>query len=176
MESHQLICRICLFLFFSNFSNIVTWVPHSSRQYFSAIFYYSKSLSSPFISCKVWIVVSMNQFQWNTLDLTLLSKFSFCSQKLYDYLNVVFNLVANFIFTYLLLHPWLYRKYKPIESYEQRCRYKQDFQTQYREYIELKKIVDSVSRKFLELDQVRRKYPEDSEKGQVIFTFLITFN
>ena len=112
----------------------------------------------------------------NTLDLSLLSKFSFCSQKLYDYLNAVFNLVANFIFTYLLLYPWLYRKYKPIESYEQRCRYKQDFQTQYREYIELKKIVDSVSRKFLELDQVRRKYPEDSEKGQVIFTFLITFD
>jgi len=59
-------------------------------------------------------------------------------------------------------------KYKPIKSYEQRCKYKQDFQTQYKEYIELKEIVDNVSRKFLELDQIRRKYPENSEKGQKI--------
>lgn len=59
-------------------------------------------------------------------------------------------------------------KYKPVKSYEQRCKYKQEFQAQYREYIDLKEIVDNVSRKFLELDRVRRKYPEDSEDAQKI--------
>ena len=84
----------------------------------------------------------------------------------------------DFFFSYplrLLIQFLFCRKYKPIESYEQRCKYKQDFQTQYKEYIELKKIVDSVSRKFLELDQSRKKYPEDSEKGQVTVRISLLF-
>ncbi|XP_065059485.1 RNA polymerase II elongation factor ELL2-like [Rhopilema esculentum] len=59
-------------------------------------------------------------------------------------------------------------KYQPIKSYEQRCKYKQDFQAQYREYIELKENIDRVSNKFLELDRIRRKHPEDSQAAQEI--------
>eukprot|EP00112_Aurelia_sp_Birch-Aquarium-sp1_P021419 Seg577.1 transcript_id=Seg577.1/GoldUCD/mRNA.D3Y31 product="RNA polymerase II elongation factor ELL" protein_id=Seg577.1/GoldUCD/D3Y31 len=59
-------------------------------------------------------------------------------------------------------------KYQPIKSYDQRCKYKQDFQAQYKEYRELKGNVDSVSMKFSELDRLRRKYPDDSEEAQKI--------
>lgn len=51
--------------------------------------------------------------------------------------------------------------YKPIKSYEQRCAYKRDFQAEYPEYIELKKSVDSVTTKFIELDRSWRR----TEKG-----------
>ena len=59
------------------------------------------------------------------------------------------------------------RKYQPIKSYDQRCKYKQEFQAQYKEYRELKENVDSVSMKFSELDRLRRKYPDDSDEAQV---------
>jgi len=51
--------------------------------------------------------------------------------------------------------------YKPITSYEQRCQYKRDFQSEYPEYIELKKNVDAVTSKFIELDASWRR----TEKG-----------
>lgn len=54
--------------------------------------------------------------------------------------------------------------YKPITSYEQRCQYKRDFQTEYPEYIELKKNVDTVTTKFIELDRSWRRTETGSEE------------
>lgn len=53
--------------------------------------------------------------------------------------------------------------YKLISSYEQRCQYKRDFQAEYPEYMELKKNVDAVKSKFIELDQSWRR----TEKGTI---------
>eukprot|EP00794_Sanderia_malayensis_P009716 gene9716-10704_t len=59
-------------------------------------------------------------------------------------------------------------KYQPIKSYQQRCRYKQDFQAEYGEYRELKENVDSISRKFIELDRTRKRHPQDSAEAKKI--------
>ncbi|XP_057300285.1 RNA polymerase II elongation factor ELL-like [Hydractinia symbiolongicarpus] len=58
--------------------------------------------------------------------------------------------------------------YKPITSYEQRCRYKRDFQSEYSEYIELKKNVDAVATKFMELDRSWRRLKKGSPEYQKI--------
>ena len=67
----------------------------------------------------------------------------------------------------MIVFSFVCRKYQPIKSYDQRCKYKQEFQAQYKEYRELKENVDSVSMKFSELDRLRRKYPDDSDEAQV---------
>ena len=60
-----------------------------------------------------------------------------------------------------------FRKYKPITTYEQRCLYKEDFNTEYKEYIALKEKVDPVSTKFTELQNKRLQFPEESTERQV---------
>ena len=57
----------------------------------------------------------------------------------------------------------IFRTYKPITTYDQRCQYKRDFQSEYPEYIELKKNVDAVTMKFIELDRSWRRTEKESK-------------
>ena len=65
-----------------------------------------------------------------------------------------------------------FRKYKLITTYEQRCLYKKDFQTEYEEYKALKEKIDSVSTKFTELQSKRLQFPVKSTERQVRSTAL----
>lgn len=62
---------------------------------------------------------------------------------------------------------FLFRKYKPITSYEQRCLYKKDFQEEYEEYIALKEKTEPISIKFTDLQSKRLQLPEKSTERQV---------
>ncbi|KAJ7384554.1 snRNA transcription by RNA polymerase II [Desmophyllum pertusum] len=64
--------------------------------------------------------------------------------------------------------PEFMRKYKLITTYEQRCLYKKDFQTEYEEYKALKEKIDSVSTKFTELQSKRLQFPVKSTERQTI--------
>lgn len=66
----------------------------------------------------------------------------------------------------LLIYFWC-RKYKPITTYEQRCSYKSDFNTEYQIYKTLKEKVDSISTQFTELQRKREQQPDDSEARKV---------
>jgi RNA polymerase II elongation factor ELL len=54
--------------------------------------------------------------------------------------------------------------YKPITTREQRLQYKRDFQLEYPEYLELKRQLDAVTRKFMELDKSLKQCEEGSER------------
>ena len=71
--------------------------------------------------------------------------------------GMLFFMINNASFTHI------FRTYKPITTYDQRCQYKRDFQSEYPEYIELKKNVDTVTRKFIELDRSWRRTEKGSE-------------
>ncbi|KAL9986337.1 hypothetical protein ACROYT_G000474 [Oculina patagonica] len=64
--------------------------------------------------------------------------------------------------------PEFMRKYKPITTYEQRCLYKKDFQTEYKEYKALKEKLDSVSTKFTDLQSKRLQFPDESTERKEI--------
>lgn len=78
--------------------------------------------------------------------------------------GILINQLLNLCFSY--------STYKPITSYEQRCQYKRDFQSEYPEYIELKKNVDAVTSKFIELDASWRR----TEKGTKEYEVKSVFN
>lgn len=67
----------------------------------------------------------------------------------------------------------LFRKYKPITSYEQRCLYKKDFQEEYEEYIALKEKTAPISVKFTDLQSKRLQFPEESTERQVCFSTIV---
>ena len=60
-----------------------------------------------------------------------------------------------------------YRRYRKIETCEQRLQYKKDFTHQYKEYRKLHTQVNNVSSRFAELRQSIEKYTEDSVEFQV---------
>lgn len=68
---------------------------------------------------------------------------------------------------------FLFRKYKPITSYEQRCSYKKDFQEEYEEYIALKEKTAPISIKFTDLQSKRLQFPEESTERQVCLPTIV---
>ena len=69
---------------------------------------------------------------------------------------------------------FLFRKYKLITSYEQRCLYKKDFEEEYDEYIALKEKTEPISIKFTDLQSKRLQFPEESTERQVcLSTFVV---
>ncbi|NXG60294.1 ELL2 factor, partial [Hemiprocne comata] len=59
------------------------------------------------------------------------------------------------------------RKYIPIVSYEQRQRYKDDFNAEYDEYRTLHAQIESVTRRFVKLDAQRKLLSPGSKEYQV---------
>ncbi|NXQ92892.1 ELL2 factor, partial [Sagittarius serpentarius] len=59
------------------------------------------------------------------------------------------------------------RKYVTVVSYEQRERYKRDFHAEYDEYRTLHTQIDSITRRFLELDTQWRLLSPESKEHQV---------
>lgn len=76
--------------------------------------------------------------------------------------------------TYLVpqLHVWFLcfpnRQYFTIASQDQRLQYKQDFNTEYEEYRQLHEKIDSVAKKFLQLQILRKETPRDSLEFEVL--------
>lgn len=62
-------------------------------------------------------------------------------------------------------HP---REYKPIESDEQRCRYKDEFNVDYPVYRDLHAVIEKVSKKFAQLEERLREEARGSEEYQVL--------
>ncbi|NXU78292.1 ELL2 factor, partial [Oreotrochilus melanogaster] len=59
------------------------------------------------------------------------------------------------------------RKYIPISLWEQRQRYKEDFNAEYDEYRSLHARIETVNRRFMELDQQRKLLSPGSKEYQV---------
>lgn len=62
---------------------------------------------------------------------------------------------------------FLHRAYSRICSYDQRQKYKQDFNREYSEYRDLHAHIDSVTRQFMELDAQRKQLHHESHKYKV---------
>ena len=67
----------------------------------------------------------------------------------------------------------IFRTYKPITTYDQRCQYERDFPSKYLEYVELKKNVDEVAMKFIELGRSWRRTEKGSDNYFVSSVYII---
>ena len=67
----------------------------------------------------------------------------------------------------------IFRTYKPITTNSQRCQYAIDFQSEYPEYIELRKNVDAVTVEFLELEESWRRTERGSDSFFVRSIYII---
>ena len=69
--------------------------------------------------------------------------------------------------------PKFMHQYRRIDSLQQRSRYKEVFNSQYKEYRELHKAIDRVSKRFAQLEEELRQEDEGTEPWQVRRTFLL---
>ena len=60
-----------------------------------------------------------------------------------------------------------FREYFAIGNNDQRLQYKQDFNTEYEEYRQLHETIDSVAKKFLNLELLRKETRRDSLEFEV---------
>ena len=72
--------------------------------------------------------------------------------------------------TYSCISLFFFRKYFSIADDAQRQKYKHDFNTQYAEYRELHTVIEKVSKKFYELQVLRKKTPKDTIAYEVKFS------
>ena len=76
-------------------------------------------------------------------------------------------MINNTTFTHI------FRTYKPITTYSQRCQYEIDFQSESPEYIELRKNVYAVAVEFLELGKSWRRTERGSDSFFVRSIYII---
>lgn len=70
---------------------------------------------------------------------------------------------------------YIYSQYTPIETVEQRIRYKDDFNTDYPSYRDLHTVIEKVSKKFAQLEERLRDEVRGSPEYQVIGVGINTF-
>lgn len=66
-------------------------------------------------------------------------------------------------------------QFSTIRSHEQRARYKEEFNTEYKKYLELKKKIDLVTQEFTALRDQLAGYPKKSDDYKVSQMFCMIF-